>query len=100
MCFYHVVHVLNLAAAGRTNKPVYAVCLQPVGIANTVTKYQENKPVKAHLTPFEARLETKIAEEEVARAALQASSDVNESGCIKQQLLFQDGQQSGQHMLS
>lgn len=49
------------------------VCLQPVGIANTVTKYQEHKPVKPHLTPFEARVEAKMVEEEVISAAVQAT---------------------------
>jgi hypothetical protein len=48
-------------------------CLwQPVGIANTVKRYHESRPLRPHLTPFEARLEAKIAEEEVAAAVLQA----------------------------
>jgi hypothetical protein len=45
---------------------------QPVGIANTVQRYHESRPLVPHLTPFEARLEAKIAEEEMAAAALQA----------------------------
>ena len=75
-------------------KPPLLCCnhhvLQPVGIANTVTKYQESRPLKPHLTPFEARVEAKMAEEEVVRAAVQSSGSVGENSAIKQ--LFDDGQ--------
>jgi hypothetical protein len=39
-----------------------------------VQRYHESRPLVPHLTPFEARLEAKIAEEEVAAAALAAGS--------------------------
>jgi hypothetical protein len=43
---------------------------QPVGIANTTNKYSETRPVRAHVTPFEKRVEAKIHEEELAAAQL------------------------------
>ena len=43
---------------------------QPVGIANTTNKYSETRPVRAHVTPFEKRVEAKIHEEEAAAAQL------------------------------
>lgn len=49
-------------------------CVQPVGIANTVAKYQEHRPLEPRLTPFEARVEAKMAEEEVVRASVLATS--------------------------
>jgi hypothetical protein len=65
-----------------------ACLLQPVGIANTVKRYHESRPLVPHLTPFEARLEAKIAEEEVAAAALAAAASVPgaEPGSTKKQL--------------
>lgn len=50
--------------------------LQPVGIANTTNKYSESRPVRAHVTPFEKRLERKIAEETEAIAIV--SSDIKQ----------------------
>lgn len=47
---------------------LFVPVVQPVGIANTVTRYHESRPLRPHVTPFEARLEAKIAEEEVAAA--------------------------------
>eukprot|EP00877_Chromochloris_zofingiensis_P012963 jgi/Chrzof1/7920/Cz02g41100.t1 len=43
---------------------------KPVGIANTVRKYQESNPVLPHVTPFERRVERKIQEEQAAAAVL------------------------------
>ena len=53
---------------------------QPVGIANTVSKYREKAPVTAHLTPFEARVEAKIVEEQVAAAV---ASGASQADCAK-----------------
>ena len=66
-----------------------------MGIANTVTKYQEHKPLKPHLTPFEARVEAKMAEEQVASAAvlvtnINNSNSVGDDSAVKQQLVFDD----------
>lgn len=62
--------------------PCRCPCQQPVGIANTVKRYHESRPLRPHLTPFEARVEAKIAEEEVAAAVLAGDA----GGSTKKQL--------------
>ncbi|WIA31241.1 hypothetical protein OEZ86_001239 [Tetradesmus obliquus] len=63
---------------------------KPVGIANTVRRYHESRPLVPHLTPFEARLEAKItAEDQVAAAVLQAGAGAA-AGSTRKQLF--DGQ--------
>ncbi|KAI8476867.1 MAG: hypothetical protein J3K34DRAFT_516138 [Monoraphidium minutum] len=43
---------------------------KPVGIPNTASKYAPSQPLTQHVTPFERRVERKLAEEEEAVAAL------------------------------
>ncbi|GFH15867.1 hypothetical protein HaLaN_12179 [Haematococcus lacustris] len=41
----------------------YCACMQTVGIANTVRRYAETRPVTLHHTPFEKRVEEELAVE-------------------------------------
>lgn len=52
---------------------------QTVGIANTIKRYQENRPVTKHSTPFEKRVEQLMLEEEEYRAKV-STSDVDGGG--------------------
>jgi hypothetical protein len=102
LCSYMIFWPLNTSCRGHMASAARSACCscaaaaapaalchcrtvsrQPVGIANTVRRYQESRPLRPHLTPFEARLEAKIAEEVVAAAALQAGGA---AGSTKKQL--------------